>query len=185
MADQLPIIGGNRSIKASPTVSTSLLGRGLAAIQSGKLAESPKFDEEKLLSLLCKIMDLASRLGYLTFKENARYVLDEMCERISDTDIDKITIDHLQGCYIGMNKGTTSKKEVVNIKSIAELYLDDELSLSMILDNQIKKGMTRQQILKVLQYIKKRNSNPTQKQNSPPTSENKSNETNKPPNQHD
>jgi len=185
MTDQLPIINETHAINAAETGSTSLLGRGLAAMQSGNLTKSTNFNEEKLLSLLCKIMDLASRLGYLTFKENARYVLDEMCERISDTDIDKITIDHLQGCYIGMNKGTTSKKEVVNIKSIEELYLDDELSLSMILDNQMKKGMTRQQVLKVLQYIKKKHSNPTQKPNSQPTSENKSNETSKPPNQHD
>ncbi|MGZ8946054.1 MAG: hypothetical protein ACXW1W_11590 [Methylococcaceae bacterium] len=181
MADQLPTIRGTRAINAAETESTSLLGRGLATIQSGKLTESTNFNEEKLLSLLCKIMDLASRLGYLTFKENARYVLDQMCERISDTDIDKITIAHLQDCYIGMNKGTTSKKEVVNIKSIEELYLDDELSLSMILDNQIKKGMTKQQLLEVLQYIKRKHSQATQKPNSQPTSENKNNETSKPP----
>ncbi|MEI6069328.1 MAG: hypothetical protein WCP96_18490 [Methylococcaceae bacterium] len=235
MADQLPIIRETRAINASATTSTSLLGRGLAAIQSGKLAESPKFDEQKLLSLLCKIMDLASRLGHLTFKENARYVLDVMCEKISDTDIDKITIDHLQGCYIEMKKGTTSKTEVVNIKSIEELYLDDELSPSshsqVIIRDKIQKkfdGETlrvgaiaavyhieageksfadytqamitefgeniRPYLRGIYHGVRLREGfdssgmddyNPTQKPYSQPTSENKSNATKKPPNQHD
>jgi len=46
MADQLPIIIEIRAINATLTSSTSLLGRGLAAIQSGKLTKPTEFDEE-------------------------------------------------------------------------------------------------------------------------------------------
>ena len=275
MADQLPIISETLAINASATVSTSFLGRGLAAIQNGKLPVSDKYTEEDLVPALSRVMNAAFRMGHLTFKENAKYVLNTICEEFGKMASDSITICNLQAAYINSsnissNNGASSTKEVANIESIEELYLDKELSSSshlqvlsrdeipkafdreiyrdgliaaishikagkksfaeythamitelgenirpylrsiyhgvrlypgfdnsgmddyksienttMILDNQMKKGMTRQQILEVLQYIKRTRLQATQKPNSQPTSENKSNETNKPPNQHD
>jgi hypothetical protein len=127
MADQLPIIAGTHAVNANVTPSTSLLGRGLAAIQSRNLAVPTKLNEADLLPVLCRIMDVAFRMGYLTFKQNAKYVLNMIREEFGDTATNSITIDHLQGAYIGMKKGTTSQKEVVNIESIDELYLDEEI----------------------------------------------------------
>jgi hypothetical protein len=75
-------------------------------------------------------MDAAFRMGHITFKENARIVLGKIREKFGDAATNAITIDHLQAAYIGMKKGTTSKKEVINIESIDELYLDEELSPS-------------------------------------------------------
>jgi hypothetical protein len=54
-----------------------------------------------------------------------------------------------------------------------------------ITENQINKGMDKQKVKKVLEFLKEKHSNPTQKTNSQPMSENKRSETSKPPKQHD
>ncbi len=219
MADQLPIIGGTRAIKASAPASTSLLGRGLAAIQSGKLVTTAKLDEEKLFSALCRLMNAVFSMGYLSFKENAKYVLDMIRKKFGDKAANVITIRQLQGAYIGMEIGTTSVIEVGKISSIDELYLDEEMppssnwqelrryeiqkeldpdfenlemdycksieNTTKIVENKINKGMSKQKVKKVLEFLKKKHSIPTQKPNSQPMSENKNNETSKPPKQHD
>ena len=135
MTDQLPIISGTRAINASATTSTSLLGRGLAAIQNGKPPVSAKYTEEDLVPALSRVMNVAFRMGHLTFKENAKYVLNMVCEEFGKMASDSITIYNLQAAYINSNNissnnGASSKKEVANIESIEELYLDDELSPS-------------------------------------------------------
>ena len=44
-------------------------------------------------------------------------------------------LDHLQGAYIGMKKGTTPKLEVVAFESIEQLFHDEEIcSLSEPID---------------------------------------------------
>ncbi|MFA6163353.1 MAG: hypothetical protein WC685_07995 [Methylobacter sp.] len=254
MADQLPIISGTRAINATATASTSLIGRGLAAIQSRKLVAPIEIDEEKLLSLLVRIMDMAFRMGHLTFKENATYVLGQIRKECGKS-ANLITIEDLQASYISMKKGADSKNEFIKINSIEELYFDGEPlqfdpaiykygvivagayieagernytehTQAMItefgeavrpylrsiyegvrsfpeFDNSgmddyqsientmvtpathVKKGMNKQKILEVLQHIKKKYSEGTQKPNSQQEIENKINETSKPPNQHD
>ena len=135
MTNQLPIIRETRAVNASATTSTSLLGRGLAAIQNGKMVVSAKHTEEDLVSALSCVMNAAFRMGHLTFKENAKYVLNKICEEFGKMATDSITIYNLQAAYItssnlSSNNGASSTKEVVNIKSIEELYLDDELYTS-------------------------------------------------------
>ncbi len=221
MTDQLAIISGTRSIKASATVSTSLLGRGLAAIQSGKLVTPAELDEEKLFYVLCRLMNAVFRMGYLTFKENAKYVLDMIRKKFGDRAANVITIKQLQGAYIGMAIGTTSIMDVGKISSIDELYLDEEMPLSSnlqelrryeipkelnldfeslgmndcksienttkITENHINKGIDTKKVWQAVKkrFLKKNHSTPTQKPNSQPMSENKNNETNNPPKQHD
>ena len=146
MTYKLPIKRETRGSNPSETISTSLLGRGLAAIQSGNLPVSANYTEDQLLPILSLFMNVAFRLGYLTFKENsnlALYMIREECGKIAS---DSITIGNLQAVYINSsniisNSGASSKKEVVNIESIEELYLDEELSLLPVLQELVHYGI--------------------------------------------
>lgn len=138
MTEQLPSISTAKNITTTEKSCTTLQGRGLAAILNKKNAIPTKVDGSDLLPLMFRIMDLAFRLGYMTFKENARYVLSESRKKCGDDITNALNISHLKGGYIGMEKGTTSEMEVVNIKSIEELYLDDELCQSSDVTELIK-----------------------------------------------
>lgn len=83
-------------------------------------------DEQKLMPILTRIMDAAFRLGKIKFKEAARFVMDTIRSKLGDDVADQITLDHLQGAYIGMagkyqDQGASSKKDVVAVESIDEL----------------------------------------------------------------
>lgn len=82
--------------------------------------------EQKLLPVLTKLMDAAFRLGYYEFKRAARFVLDTVKDRLGKEASDQITLDHLQGAYIGMagkykDEGASPKKEVISVESLDEL----------------------------------------------------------------
>lgn len=139
---QLPSISTAKNSTDTEKSFTTLQGRGLAAILNKKSAMPTKVDGSDLLPLMCRIMDAAFRLGYMSFKENAKYVLSEIHKKFGDDITNTLNISHLQGGYIGMEKGTTSKMEVVNIKSIEELYLDDELCQSSDLIELIKNDIS-------------------------------------------
>ena len=83
-------------------------------------------DEQKLMPVLTKVMDLAFRMGYIKFKEAAKYVMDLIRSKMGDEAADSISLDHLQGAYIGMagkyqDKGASTKKEVISVESLDEL----------------------------------------------------------------
>lgn len=84
-------------------------------------------EEQKLLPILTRVMDAAFRMGYYKFKEAARFVLATIRERLGDEAADQITLDHLQGSYIGMAgkyqaEGTaSSKREVIEVESLDDL----------------------------------------------------------------
>jgi hypothetical protein len=83
-------------------------------------------EEQKLMPILTKLTDAAFRLGYYKFKDAAKYVMDLIRSRLGDDVADQITLDHLQGAYIGMagkyqDQGASSKKEVIAIESMEEL----------------------------------------------------------------
>lgn len=83
-------------------------------------------DEQKLMPVLTKVMDLAFRMGYIKFKEAAKYVMDLIRSKMGDEAADSISLDHLQGAYIGMagkyqDKGASTKKEVIAVESLDEL----------------------------------------------------------------
>jgi hypothetical protein len=83
-------------------------------------------EEQKLMPILTRLTDAAFRLGYYKFKETAKYVMDLIRSRLGDEVADQITLDHLQGAYIGMagkyqDQGASSKKEVIAIESLEEL----------------------------------------------------------------
>ena len=67
----------------------------------GKALMTPE-QEQKLLPVLTRLMDAAFRLGYLKFKEAAKFALDQIRAALGSEAADQISIDHLQGAYIGM-----------------------------------------------------------------------------------
>jgi hypothetical protein len=82
--------------------------------------------EQKLIPVLTRLMDSAFRLGYIKFKEAAKYVLGYIRSKMGKDVADQVTIDHLQGAYIGMagkyqDQGASSKKEVVSVETLDEL----------------------------------------------------------------
>lgn len=82
--------------------------------------------EQALMPVLVKVMDASFRLGYYKFKASAKFVLDTIRAKMGNEAADMITLDHLQGAYIGMagkyqDKGASTKKEVIAIESLSEL----------------------------------------------------------------
>jgi N12 class adenine-specific DNA methylase/tRNA1(Val) A37 N6-methylase TrmN6 len=93
--------------------------------KNAKLNITPE-QEQKLLPVLTKVMDAAFRLGYYQFKDAARFVLTTIREKIGADVAEQITLDHVQGAYIGMagkykDQGASTKKEVIGVESLVEL----------------------------------------------------------------
>jgi N12 class adenine-specific DNA methylase/tRNA1(Val) A37 N6-methylase TrmN6 len=87
--------------------------------------------QNKLIPVLTRIMDAAFRLGYHKFKNASKFVLDTIRAKFGDEVADQVSIDHLQGAYIGMagsykDQGADSKKDVAAYESIEELLSDQK-----------------------------------------------------------
>jgi hypothetical protein len=83
--------------------------------------------EQKLLPILTRVFDAAFRLGYLKFKQAARFVLETIRAKFGNDIADKITIDHLQGAYIALGRdGKSSKSEVISYDSLASLVAESD-----------------------------------------------------------
>ena len=81
-------------------------------------------DEAKLLPVLTRVMDAAFRLGYHKFKDSARFVLKTIREKFGADAADAVTLDHLQGAYIGMAgkyPEADTKRAVVDVDSLDEI----------------------------------------------------------------
>lgn len=128
MSKQLPIAYGSQNISVTDTPTNSLVTRGLAAFQNKSQGMTP---EQELLEILCRIMDVAFRLGLTTFRENAKFVIIKIRDKFGPM-ADLIEIEHLQGAYIGMKKGITPKVEVIAFDSVEQLFLDEKLSDQML-----------------------------------------------------
>ena len=140
MTKQLPIIGGNRSIKASVTASTSLLGRGLVAIQNGKLSDSAKYTEEDLLTALSRVMYAVFRLGYLPFQDVIKRVVSLMSGHATlHNKVDKISIRQWKAVYNGTAEyfdGTDSEDTVNSMPD------EDVKSIVQNIDRNFKQELT-------------------------------------------
>lgn len=91
--------------------------------------------EQKLMPVLTRLFDAAFRLGYHKFKAAAKFALDTLRAKFGDEVADAITLDHLQGSYIGMagrykEQGADSKKDVVAYDSIKELLADPKADIA-------------------------------------------------------
>lgn len=86
-------------------------------------------DEAKLLPVLTRVMDAAFRLGYHKFKDAARFVLTTIRDKFGDDAAKTITLDHLQGAYIGMagkykDQGADTKQAVIDVASLDALQVE-------------------------------------------------------------
>lgn len=90
--------------------------------------------EQKLLPVLTRLFDAAFRLGYLKFKDAARFALDQIRSALGDDVADQITLEHLQGGYIGMS-GRYKGQGADSVMTVAAVS-----SLSDITDNGPKEG---------------------------------------------
>ena len=92
--------------------------------------------EQKLMPVLTRLMDAAFRRGYFKFKDAAKFVLNAIRSKFGDGATDSITLDHLQGAYIGMagryqEQGADTKKAVIGVESIEEIN-DHKTELSAL-----------------------------------------------------
>ena len=111
--------------KAAQDLEDALGDLSMILTKNTRLNITPE-DEQKLLPVLTRVMDAAFRMGYYKFKDAAKFVLDTIRARMGDDAADQITLDHLQGSYIGMagkyqDKGASSKREVIEVDSLADL----------------------------------------------------------------
>ncbi|WP_114969574.1 PLxRFG domain-containing protein [Rhodoferax ferrireducens] len=80
--------------------------------------------EQKLLPVLTRVLDAAFRLGYVKFKDAAKFALDQIKAALGAETADALTLDHLQGAYIAMAGGKTgadSKRAVIDIEAKSEI----------------------------------------------------------------
>jgi len=111
--------------KAKQDLEDALGDLSMLLTKPGRMNIVPE-DEQKLMPILTRIMDAAFRLGKIKFKEAARFVMDTIRSKLGDEAADQITLDHLQGAYIGMagkyqDQGASSKKEVIAVESMEGL----------------------------------------------------------------
>lgn len=79
---------------------------------------------QKLMPVMTRLLDAAFRLGYIKFKDAAKFALDKIQAAYGDEVADAITLDHLQGAYIGMaggKVGADTKRAVIDIEDKAEI----------------------------------------------------------------
>ena len=87
-------------------------------------------EEQKLMPVLTRLMDAAFRMGYYKFKQAVKFILKTIRDKFGKDAANKITLDHLQGAYIGMagkyqDQGASTKKEVVSIESLEEAEAEE------------------------------------------------------------
>lgn len=82
--------------------------------------------EQKMLPIVIELFDGAMELGYVKFKQAARYVREFLANAIDQDAADSIPMDTLQGAYIATSrrhkdKAITPKGEVISVESFEEL----------------------------------------------------------------
>lgn len=82
--------------------------------------------EQAMLPIVIELFEGAMELGYVKFKQAARYVREFIAGAIDQDAADSIPIDTLQGAYIATarrhkDKDITSKADVIAVESVDEL----------------------------------------------------------------
>lgn len=101
-----------------------LLGKGT------RLNITPE-QESKLVPILTRLFDAAFRLGYHKFKRAAKFVLDTVRAKLGAEVSDQITIEHLQGAYIGMSgkyreQGADAARDVVTVDTLQAIEAPEQ-----------------------------------------------------------
>jgi N12 class adenine-specific DNA methylase len=82
--------------------------------------------EQAMLPIVIELFEGAMELGYVKFKQAARYVREFLAQAIDQDAADSIPMDTLQGAYIATSrrhkdKAITPKAEVITVESFDEL----------------------------------------------------------------
>lgn len=80
--------------------------------------------EAKLVPVLARVLDAAFRLGYVKFKDAAKFALDQIRAAFGAEVADSLTIDQLQGSYIAMaggRPGADTKRAVIDVEDKADI----------------------------------------------------------------
>jgi len=101
--------------------------------------------EQKMLPIVIELFDGAMELGYVKFKQAARYVREFLANAIDQDAADSIPMDTLQGAYIATSrrhkdKAITPKGEVISVEFFEELNEDTKKAE---LDPKTRKELTR------------------------------------------
>lgn len=113
--------------RAKADLMAALADLGDILGKNGRMNIVPE-DEQKLLPVLTRLLDAAFRLGYHKFKDSAKFALDQIRANLGDEAADALTLDHLQGAYIGMaggKKGADTKRAVIDVETKAEIEAHD------------------------------------------------------------
>ena len=78
-------------------------------------------DASELLPLLTEAMDAAFRMGHHSFKNNAKFVIDSMNEKLGSEATAMVKLNHLQAAYINMGVGTDDITEVAEVTSVDDI----------------------------------------------------------------
>lgn len=112
-------------LRAKADLGNALADLGDILSKPGRMNITPE-QEAKLLPVLTRVFDAAFRLGFVKFKQAAKYVLDQIRAALGNDVADAISIDHLQGAYIAMAgkykaQGADTAKAVVAVESKDEI----------------------------------------------------------------
>lgn len=80
--------------------------------------------EAKLVPVLTRVLDAAFRLGYVKFKDAAKFALEQIRTALGSEVADSLTLDHLQGSYIAMaggRPGADTKRAVIDVEDMSEI----------------------------------------------------------------
>jgi hypothetical protein len=91
--------------------------------EPGKSRITPA-QEEKLLPVLGKLLRVAFDMGYMKFKDAAKYALDRIRKLLGNDMADALTVDHLQGAYISAisgKPGADSKRAVIDVENKGDI----------------------------------------------------------------
>ncbi len=93
----------------------------LASILGAKQNLTPE-EESRIIPVMSKIFRIAAKMGYIKFKDAAKYVLDQIRQLAGADVADKISIDNLQAGYINIAKEIGGdKREAMSYDSIEDL----------------------------------------------------------------
>ncbi len=96
------------------------LGGAIFEVLSMKVIPSEK--KPDFTRLLTNVMASSLNLGYIKFKENAKYVLDAIAEKFGQDAADLFDLQMLQGAYLG---ATSGEKGAESIADVGKVTLDD------------------------------------------------------------
>jgi hypothetical protein len=113
---------GNSELDALKAEMGQAIGE-LASILGVKNNLTPE-EETQIIPVMSKIFRIAAKMGYVKFKDAARFVMKQIRSIAGDEVADKIEIKNLQAAYVNLN-GFSAAQEIGEFDSIESLMAGD------------------------------------------------------------